>query len=173
MDLVVRGLHVKLNGQYWPPATPLGDFQCPVAVMKPTSTQLSSPIVAARWAAHEHFHKTVAAHRRSYKRAQRRESKSGEHSSSSSKGAPKAPLETCALTASKSADEWAQFRRSADEAAAASRKAKSSAQKRGKSGKGPGGPYDSKSSADTAAKSGSGKGSKCTGKEAGLTEKSR
>ncbi len=119
VDLVVRGLHMKPNAQYWPPASPLGDLQCPVTIMKPTSTQLSSPIVAARRAVREHFHKAVVARRRSYKRAQRRESKSGEHSSSASKGAPKAPSESGAQTLSESADEWAQFRRPADEAAAA------------------------------------------------------
>ncbi len=87
-----------------------------------------------------------------------------------SKRAPKAPSESGAQTLSESADEWAQFHCSADEAAAASRKAKSSGQKRDKSGKGPGCPKDSESSAGSAAKSGSEKGSKRTGKEAGLTE---
>ncbi len=67
-----QGLNVKPNAQYWPPATPLGDLQCLVAMMKPSSTQLSAPIVAARWAAWEHFHKAVLARHRSYKRAQRR-----------------------------------------------------------------------------------------------------
>ncbi len=157
------------------PNTHLGDLKHPVTMMKPTSTQLSSPIVSARWAACEHFHKAVVARRRSCKRAQHWESKSGEHSSlgASSKGAPKAPSESGAQTFSESADEWVQFGRSADEAAAASRKAKSSGWKRDKSGKSSGGPKYSKSSAGTAAKSGSGKGSKRMGKEAGLTEKPR
>ncbi len=105
-------------------------------------------------------------------RAQHRESKSGECSSSDSKGAPKAPSESSAQTFSESADKWVQFHRSADEAAAASHKAKSSSWKRDKSGKGSGGPKDSKSSAGTAAKTWSGKGSKCTEKEAGAWLKS-
>ncbi len=36
VDLVVRGLHVMPNTQYWPPTIPLGDLQRPVAVTKPT-----------------------------------------------------------------------------------------------------------------------------------------
>ncbi len=140
VDLVVRGLHVRPNTQYWPPSTPLGDLQRPVAVTKPSATQLQSPIVAARWATHENFHKAVVSRRRSYRRAQRRESKSGERSSCASKGAPKAPSESGAQTLSESADEWAQFRRSAAEATAAARKAKSSSQKGDKSSKGPSGP---------------------------------
>ncbi len=67
----------------------------------------------------------------------------------------------------------AQFRHSADEAAAAARKAKSSGQKGGKGSKGPGGPKDSKSSAGTMAKFGSGKGTKRMGKKAGLAKKPR
>ncbi len=102
--------------------------------------------------------------RRSYRKAQRRESKSGEHSSSASKCAPKVPSESGAQTLSESADEWAQFHRSTDEAATTSRKAKSLGKKGGGSSEGQGGPM---------AKSGSGKGSKRTGKEAGLTEKPR
>ncbi len=138
---------------------------------KPTSTQLTSPIVGARWAAREHFYRAVVTRRRSYKRAQCRENKSGEHSSSASKGAYIAPSESGTQTLSESADEWAQFRHSADEAAAASREAKSAGQKRVKGSKGSGGPKESKSLAGTAAKTGSGKGSKRTGKEAGLAEK--
>ncbi len=91
VDLVVRGLHVKPNTQYWPPADIIGEIQRPVAITKPTSAQLTSPIVAARWAARENFHRAVVTHRRSYKRAQCRESKSGEPSFSASKGASKAP----------------------------------------------------------------------------------
>ncbi len=94
-------------------------------------------------------------------------------SSSTSKGASKAPLESGTQSLSESADEWTKFRRSADEAAAASQKAKTSGLKRAKSSKGSGGPKDPKSSASTAAKTGSGKGSKHTGKEAGLAEKPR
>ena len=140
VDLVIRGLDVKPNAQYWPPADIIGELQCPVAITKPTSTQLTSSVVAARWAAREHVHRAVVTCHRSYKRAQRRESTSGEHSSSASKGASKAPSESGAQTFSESADEWAQFRRSADEAAAASHKAKSSGQKKSKSSKGSGGP---------------------------------
>ncbi len=138
---------------------------------KPTSTQLTSPIVAARWAVHEHFDRAVVTRRRSYKRVQHRESKSRERSSSASKGVSKAPLESGTQSLSESADEWSRFCRSADEAAAASRKAKTSGLKRAKSSKGSGGPKDPKSSASTAAKTGSAKGSKRTGKEAGLAEK--
>ncbi len=148
----------------------IGDLQRPVAITKPTSTQLTSPIVAARWAAHEHFHRAVVTRRRSYKRAQCRESKSGEHSSSAPKGAFKAPSESDAQTPSESADEWTNFCRSVDEAAAAFRKAKSPGPKKSKSSKGSGGPKDSKSSASTVTKTGSGKGSKCKGKTAGLAE---
>ncbi len=164
---------MKPNAQYWPPANVIGELQCPVTITKPTSTQLTSTTVAARWAAREHFHRAVVTRCRSYKRAQRRKSKSGERSSSASKGPSKAPSESDAQTFSKSADKWAQFRHSADEAAAASRKAKSSGPKRAKSSKGSGGPKDSKSSASTAAKTGSGKGSKHMGKEADLAEKPR
>ncbi len=104
VDFVVRRLHVKPNTQYWPPSNPLGDLQCPVAVTKPSATQLQSPIVATRWATRENFHKAVVSHHRSYRRAQRRESKSGERSSSASKDAPKAPSESGAETFSESAD---------------------------------------------------------------------
>ncbi len=76
----------------------------------------------------------VTSHR-SYKRAQHRESKSGERSSSASKGAFKAPSESDAQTFSEYADEWTKFCSSADEAALASHKAKSTGQKRDKSGK--------------------------------------
>ena len=171
VDLVIRGLHVKPNAQYWPPSDVIGELQRPVTITKPTSTQLTSPIVAARWAVREHFHRAVVTRCRSYNRPQPRESKSGECSFSASKGASKAPSEADAQTLSESADEWTKFCRSADEAALASRKAKSAGQKRDKSGKGSGGPKDSKSSAGTAIKTGSGKGSKRTGKEAGLAEK--
>ncbi len=78
VDLVTRGLQVKANAQYWPPTNVMGELQRPVAITKPTCTQLSSPIVAARWAARESFHKAVVTCHRSYKRAQRRESKSFE-----------------------------------------------------------------------------------------------
>ncbi len=47
-NLVVRGLHVKPNRQYWPPSAPLGDLQCPVTVTKSSAAQLLSLIVAAR-----------------------------------------------------------------------------------------------------------------------------
>ncbi len=171
VELVVRGLHVKPNTQYWPPSTPLGDLQCPVAIKKPSVTQLQSPIAAARWAACKNFHKAVVSCHRSYRRAQHEESKSRERSSSASKGAPKAPSESGAQTFSKSADEWAWFRHSADEAATAARKVKSSSQKGGKSSGGQGGTKDSKSSASTVTKSGSGKGSRRTRKEDGLAEK--
>ncbi len=117
------------------------------------------------------FHRVVVSCRRSYRRAQLKESKSGERRSSASKGAPKAPLESGAQTFSESADEWAQCRRSADEAATATQKAKSSSQKGGKSSGGQGGPVDSRSSASTVTKSGSVKGSKRMGKEVGLAEK--
>ncbi len=68
MDLVVRGLHVKPNTQYWPPTAPLGDLQHPVAVTNPSAAQMLSPIVAARWAARENFHHVVVSHRRSIER---------------------------------------------------------------------------------------------------------
>ncbi len=173
MDLVTQGLHVKPNAHYWPPTNVIGELQRPVAITKPTSTQLTSPIVAARWAACEYFHRAVVTRRRSYKRAQHRESKSGERSSSASKGASKAPSESEAQTPSESADEWTKFCRSADEAAAASHKAKSPGPKKSRGSKGSGGPKDPKSSASTVAKTGSGKGSKHKGKEAGLPEKPR
>ncbi len=135
----------------------VGELQRPVAMAKPTSTHLMSPIVAARWAARGHFHRAVVTRRRSYKRAQRRENKSGSHCSSASKGASKAPLESGTHSLPESADEWAKFRRSADEAAAASRKAKTSGLKKAKSSKGSGGPKDPESSASTVAKTGSAK----------------
>ncbi len=128
----------------------------------------------ARWAARESFHKAVVARRRSYQKAKHRESKSGERSSSASKGIPNAPSESDAQTLSESADEWTRFRRAADEAAAAaSSKAKTPGPKKGKSSKGSAGLKDSKSSASAAAKTGSTKGSKRKGKEAGLAEKPR
>ncbi len=70
VDLVTRGLKVKPNIQYWPPTNVMGELQRPVAITKPTYTQLVSPIVNARWAVREAFHKAVVARRRSYKRAQ-------------------------------------------------------------------------------------------------------
>ncbi len=173
MDLVTRGLHVKPNAHYWPPTNVMGELQRPVAITKPTCTQLTSPIVAVRWAAREHFHKAVVTRRRSYKRAQRRESKSGEHSSLASKGVSMTPSESDTQIPSESADEWTTFRRAADEADAASHKAKSPGPKKSKGGKGSGGPKGSKSSASAVPKTGSGKGSKRKGKEAGLAEKPR
>ncbi len=100
VDLVTRGLQVKPNTQYWPPTNVMGELQRQITIAKPTCTQLTSPIVAARWAACESFHKAVVTRRRSYKRAQRRESKSGECSSSASKGVSKAPSESDAPTPS-------------------------------------------------------------------------
>ncbi len=118
-DLVIRGLNIRANAQYWPPTNVVGELQCPVAVAKPTPLQLESPIMAARWAARESFHKAVVARRRSYKKAKHRESKSGERSSSASKGGARAQSESEAQSLSESADEWTRFRRAADEAAAA------------------------------------------------------
>ena len=150
----------------------MGELQRPVAVTKPTSLQLESPIVAARWAAREAFHKAVVACRRSYKKAKCHESKSGERSSSASKGGARAQSESDAQTLSESADEWTKFRRAADEAAAAtSSQAKTPGPKKGKGSKGSAGLKDSKSPASAAAKAGSAKGSKHKGKEAGLVEK--
>ena len=173
VDLVVRGLHVKPNTQYWPLTAPLGDLQCPVAVAKPSPAQLLSSIVAARWAACENFHCIVVSRHRSYRKAQRREGKSGEHRSSASKGGHKAPLEPVNQTPSESTDERKQFRHSMDEAATASRKAKTPSKKGGGSSAGQGGPKESKSSASSVTKPGSGKASKRMRKEAGLTEKPR
>ncbi len=150
------------------------ELQRPVAIAKPTCTQLSSPIVAARWAVHEHFHKAVVTRRRYYKRAQHREGKSRDRSSSALKGISKAPSDSDTQTPSESADEWNKFRCAADEAAAAaSSKAKSPGPKKSKGSKGSAGPKDSKSSASGVTKMGSGKGSKRKGKEAGLAEKPR
>ncbi len=56
-ELVVRGLKIRANAQYWPPTNTFGELQRPVAVTKPTPLQLESNIVAARWAVHEAFHK--------------------------------------------------------------------------------------------------------------------
>ncbi len=174
VDMVIRGLKVKPNAQYWPPTNVMGELQRPVTITKPSCTQLSSPIVAARWAARESFHKAVVTRRRSYKKARRRESRSGERSSSASKGVSRALSESDTQTPSESADEWNKFCRAADEAAAAaSSKAKSPGPKKGKGSKGSAGPKDSKSSAGAATKTGSGKGSKRKGKEAGLAEKLR
>ncbi len=58
VDLVTRGLQVKPNTHYWPPTNVMGELQRPVIIAKPTCTQPTSPIVTARWAAREHFHKT-------------------------------------------------------------------------------------------------------------------
>ncbi len=172
VDLVIRGLKATPNAQYWPPTNVMGVLQRPVAIAKPTCTQLSSPIVADRWAARESFHKAVMTRCRSYKRAQHQESKSRERGSSASKGVSRAPSESDTQTPSESADEWNKFRRAADEAAAAtSNKAKSPGLKKSKGSKGSTGPKDSKSSASAVTKTGSGKGSKCKGKEAGLAEK--
>ncbi len=173
VDLVTRGLKVRPNAQYWPPTNVVGELQRPVAIAKPTPLQLESPIVAARWAARESFHKAVVARRRSYKKAKHRESKSGERSFSASKGVSRAQSESDAQTLSESADEWTRFCRTADEAAAASSKAKTPGPKKGKSSKGSAGLKDSKSSASAAAKTGSTKGSKRKGKEAGLAKKPR
>ena len=172
VDLVTRGLKIRANAQYWPPTNVVGELQRPVAMTKPTQLQLESPIVAARWAARESFHKAVVARRRSYKKAKHRESKSGERSSSASKGVARAQSESDAQTLSESADEWNKFRHAADEAAAAaSSKAKTPGPKKGKGSKGSAGLKDSKSSASAAAKTGSTKGSKRKGKEASLAEK--
>ncbi len=173
VDMVIRGLKVKPNVQYWPPANVMGELQRPVAIAKPTSTQLSSPLVADRWAARKSFHKAVVSCRRSYKRAQRRESKSGERSSSALKGVSRAPSESDTQTPCESTDEWNKFRRAADEAAADSSKAKFPGLKKSKGSKSSAGLKDSKSSASTVAKTGSGKGNKRKGKEAGLGEKPR
>ncbi len=172
VDLVTRGLKVRPNAQYWPPTNVVGER--PVAMTKPTYLQLESPIMAARWAARESFHKAVVTRRRSYKKAKRQESKSGERSSSASKGIPNVPSESDTQTPSESADEWNKFRRDADEAAAAaSSKAKSPGPKKGKGSKGSASLQDSKSSASAVAKTGSAKGSKRKGKEAGFAEKPR
>ena len=45
-DLVIRGLKIRANAQYWPPTNTMGELQRPVAVTKPTPLQLGSPIVA-------------------------------------------------------------------------------------------------------------------------------
>ncbi len=128
--------------------------------------------MAARWAAHEAFHKAVVARHRSYRKAKRHESKSGERSSSASKGGARAQSESEAHTLSESADEWIRFRRAADEAAAApSSQAKTPGSKKGKGSKGSAGLKDSKCSASAVAKAGSAKGSKRKGKDAGLAEK--
>ncbi len=133
VDLVTRGLKIRANTQYWPPTNVLGELQRPVAMTRPTQLQLESPIVAARCAARESFHKAMVARRRSYKKAKHRDSKSGELSSSASKDVARAQLESDAQTLSESADEWNKFRSAADEAAAAaSSKAKTPGPKKGK-----------------------------------------
>ncbi len=172
IDLVIRGLKIRANAQYWPPTNTMGELQHPVAVTKPTPLQLGSPIVAARWAAREAFHKAVVARRRSYKKAKCRESKSGERSSSASKSGTRAQSESDAQTLSESADEWNRFHFAADAAAAAtSGQARTPGSKKGKGSKGSAGLKDSKSSASAVAKAGFVKGSKRKGKEAGLAEK--
>ncbi len=93
-DLVMRGLKIRANAQYWPPINTMGELHYPVAVTKPTPLQLGSPIVAASWAAREAFHKAVVARHRSYKKAKRHESKSGERSSSASKSGARAQSES-------------------------------------------------------------------------------
>ncbi len=173
-DLVIRGLKIRANTQYWPPTNTMGELQRPVAVTKPTAIQLESPIVAARWAAREAFHKAVVARRRSYKKAKCRKSKSGECSSSTSKTGSRPRSESDAQTLSESADEWTRFRRAPDEAATATpSQAKTPGSKKGKGSKGSAGLKDSKSSASAVAKTGSAKGSKRKGKEAGLAGKPR
>ncbi len=173
-DLVTRGLKVRANTHYWPPTNVVGELQRPVTAARPSPLQLESPIVAARWAAREAFHKAVVTRRRSFKKAKRRESKSGERSSSASKVGARAPSESDARTLSESADEWSRFRRDAEKAAVAtSSQAKTPGVKKSKSSKGSGGLKDSKSSASAVAKTGLVKGSKRKGKEAGLAEKPR
>ncbi len=113
----------------------------------------------------------MVSRRRAYRKAQCRESKSAEHSSSASKGAPKTISEPGTQTPSESVDECTQFHRSADQAATASQKAKTPSKKGGGNRAGQGCPKDSKSSATSVTKPGSGKGSKRTGKEASLAEK--
>ncbi len=110
-ELVVRGLKIRANAQYWPPTNTVGELQRPVAVARPTALQLESPVVAARWAAREAFHKAVVMRRRSFRKAKCRESKSGEHSSSASKSGAKAQSESDTPALSGSADEWNRFRR--------------------------------------------------------------
>ncbi len=118
-DMVARGLKVRVNTHYWPPTNVVGELQRPVTVTRPSALQLESPIVAARWAAREAFHRAVVARHRSFRKAKRRESKSGERNSSASKGGVRAPSESDAHTLSESADEWSRFRRDAEAAAVA------------------------------------------------------
>ncbi len=172
--MVVRGLKIKANAQYWPPTNALGELQRPVAVTKPTQLQLESPVVAARWAAREAFHKSVVNRHRSFKKAKRRESKSEERSSSASKSGARAHSESDTQARSGSADEWNQFRRAADAAATAtSSQPKTAGSKKSTGGNGSASLKDSKSSASAVAKAGSVKSSKRKGKEAGLFEKPR
>ncbi len=77
VDLLERGTKVKPNTQYWPPARYVGELKHPVAVTRHTATQLMSPILAARWAVHQTFHHPMVTYWRQYRRAQRKESKSG------------------------------------------------------------------------------------------------
>ena len=149
---------MRPNIYYWPPTTPLRDLQCPVAVTKLTLAQLLSPIVAARWAAWENFHFLVVSCQRSYRRAHCKESKDGEHSSSSTKGDNKAPMEPGTQMPSESENEWIHIHRSAAEAATASQKAKTPSKKGAGSSAGQGGSIDTKSSASSMTNSGSGKG---------------
>ncbi len=67
VDLVIKGLHVKPNAQYWPPADVIVELQALVTITKRTSTQLTSSTVATRWAAREHFHRAVVTRCRYYK----------------------------------------------------------------------------------------------------------
>ncbi len=100
--MVERGTKVKPNTQYWPPAHHVGELQCPVAVTRPTVAQLTSPIVAARWAACQVFHSLMVTYKRRYRRAQRKESQSGERSSLASKDATSTPTEPGPQTLSES-----------------------------------------------------------------------
>ncbi len=108
-----------------------------------------------------------------YREAQRKESKSGEHSSSATKGATKASAEPSTHKPSESADEWTKFCHSDDKAATTSQKAKTPGKKDGGGSTGQGGPKETKSSASSMNKSCSAKESKRTGKEAGLSERQR
>ncbi len=73
-------------------------------------------------------------------------------------------------TLSGSADEWAQFCHTADNAAATSQKSKMSGKKGDGSKTGQSSQGESKPAASSVAKSSTGKGSKLTGKEAGLPD---
>ncbi len=58
-DLAIRGIDVDTDPQCWAPGDDVRDLQHPVAVMPPTSDQLTSSVVAARWAACQTFHCAV------------------------------------------------------------------------------------------------------------------